>query len=48
MQMTAQNDLDLYQMDVKTPCLHAPNDCEIYMKQPEGFEVKSKVGKASL
>lgn len=31
-------------MDVKTAYLHASIDCEIYMKQPEGFEVESKTG----
>lgn len=41
MQMAAQYDLVLHQMDVKTAYLHAPIDCEIYTEQPEGFEVKS-------
>lgn len=31
-------------MDVKTAYLHAPIDCEMYMEQPEGFEVKLKTG----
>jgi len=44
MQMAAQYDLELHQMDVKTAYLHAPIDCEMYMEQPEGFEVKSDVG----
>ena len=44
MQMSAQYDLELHQMDVKTAYLHAPIDCEIYMEQPEGFEVKSNTG----
>lgn len=44
MQLAAQYDLKLHQMDVKTAYLHAPIDCEIYMKQPEGFEVESKTG----
>lgn len=44
MQLAVQYDLELHQMDVKTAYLHAPIDCEIYMEQPEGFEVKSKTG----
>ena len=28
-------------MDVKTAYLNAPLDCEIYIEQPEGFEVIS-------
>lgn len=44
MQLTAQYNLELHQMDVKTAYLHAPIDCEIYMEQPEGFEMKSKTG----
>lgn len=44
MQMAAQYDLELHQMDVKTAYLHAPIDCEIYMEQPKGFEVKSNRG----
>jgi hypothetical protein len=39
MQLAAQHDLILHQMDVKTAYLNAPIDCEIYMDQPEGFEV---------
>ena len=38
-QMAAQHDLILHQMDVKTAYLNAPIDCEIYMDQAEGFEV---------
>ena len=40
-QLAAQNDLTLHQMDVKTAYLNAPIDCEIYMEQPEGFAVPS-------
>ena len=40
-QKAAQEDLMLHQMDVKTAYLHAPIDFEIYMDQPEGYEVKS-------
>lgn len=44
MQLAVQYSLELHQMDVKTAYLHAPIDCEIYMEQPEGFEVKSERG----
>lgn len=44
MQLAAQHDLTLNQMDVKAAYLHAPIDCEIYMEQPEGFQVKPKNG----
>lgn len=42
MQQAVQNDMITHQMDVKTAYLNAPIDCNIYIKQPEGFE---KVGK---
>ena len=41
MQLAAQHDLVLHQMDVKTAYLNAPIDCEIFVEQPEGFEVLS-------
>lgn len=41
MQMAAQYDLGLHQMDVKAAYLHAPMDCEIYIKQP--LRIRSKV-----
>ena len=44
MQMAAQHDLVLHQMDVTTAYLNAPIDCEIYMDQAEGFEVPSGSG----
>lgn len=44
MQVAVQEDLILHQMDVKTAYLHAPMDCEVYIEQPEGSEVKSKTG----
>ena len=38
LQRTVQQDMIVHQMDVKTAYLNAPIDCEIYIKQPEGFE----------
>jgi len=38
MQKAAQEN----QMDVKTAYLHAPIDYEIYMEQPERYDVKSQ------
>lgn len=40
MQLAAQYNLKLHQMDVKARYLHAPIDCEVYMEQPckpQGF-----------
>ena len=37
MQLAAQYNLTVHQMDVKTAYLHAPIDQEIFMDQPEGF-----------
>lgn len=42
MQIAAQDDLILHQMDVKTAYLHAPIDRDIYMEQPEGYEKEEK------
>ena len=44
MQIAAQNDLILHQMDVKTAYLNAPIDCEIYMEQADGFQKKGVNG----
>ena len=44
MQIAAQNDLIVHQMDVRTAFLHAPIDTELYLEQPEGFQVKSEDG----
>ena len=41
MQLTAQYNLTVHQMDVKTAYLHAPIDQEIFMDQPEGFATMS-------
>ena len=41
LQIAAQHDLILHQMDVKRAYLNAPIDCEIYMDQGEGFEAPS-------
>ncbi|GJX59461.1 putative RNA-directed DNA polymerase [Tanacetum coccineum] len=40
--LAASLDLEVEQMDVKTAFLHGDQDKEIYMEQPEGFQVKGK------
>ena len=40
--LAASLDLEVGQMDVKTTFLHGDLDKEIYMEQPEGFQVKGK------
>ena len=44
-QVAVQCDYIIHQMDVKSAYLNAPIDCEVYMEQPEGYEVQSKDGK---
>lgn len=48
MRKAAQEDLILHQMDVKTAYLIAPIDCEIYVEQPEGYEVKSHTNEVTV
>lgn len=49
MPKAAQENLILYQMDVKTAYLHASIDCKIYIDRPEGYVKQSLTGKkASL
>ena len=36
-QIAVKNDLEIHQMDVKAAYLNAPIDCDVYIKQPEGF-----------
>ena len=45
MQLAAQHDLILHQMDVKTAYLNAPIDCEIYLDQIENKDGKRLVYK---
>ena len=42
MQFAAQFDLQVHQLDVKTAYLNAPIDCEVYLKQPEGYSKTSE------
>ncbi|GJU25788.1 putative RNA-directed DNA polymerase [Tanacetum coccineum] len=41
--LAASLDLEVEQMDVKTAFLHGDLDKEIYMEQPEGFQVKGRM-----
>ncbi|GAA6087651.1 uncharacterized protein LOC102082235 isoform X1 [Tachysurus ichikawai] len=43
LQKAAQENLLLYQMDVKTAYLHAPIDYEIYINPPEGYQEKEGI-----
>ena len=40
--LVAVEDLHLEQLDVKTSFLHGDLEEDIYMKQPQGYEVKGK------
>ena len=40
--IAATMNLDIERLDVKTTLLHRELEEEIYMQQPEGFEVKRK------
>ena len=42
MGLVANENLHLQQMDVKTTFFHGDLNEEIYMRHPEGFEVKGK------
>jgi len=42
MQAAVDSDLIVHQMDVKTAYLNAPIDCELYVQQPEGYDVSDK------
>ena len=38
-QIAVNEDMVIHQMDVKTAYLNAPIDCDIHVKQPEGYKV---------
>ena len=41
-QIAVKNGFSIYQMDVKSAYLHAPIDCELYIEQPKGYEIKGE------
>ena len=43
-QNAVDNDMSVHQMDVKTAYLNAPIDCELYIEQPQGYEVTRENG----
>ena len=42
MQFAVENDMVVQQLDVKTAYLNAPIDCEVYVRQPQGFTVEPR------
>ena len=42
MQLALENNLKVHQMDVKSAYLNAPIDKEIFVEQPQGYEIKGK------
>ena len=44
-QSSVDQNMSIQQMDVKSAYLNAPIDCELYVKQPKGYEVYDKSGK---
>ena len=42
LQVSVENNLTVHQLDVRTAYLNADIDCEVFIKQPEGFEVGGK------
>jgi hypothetical protein len=44
MQLAAQHNLTVHQVDVKAAYLHVPIDCNIYVEQPEGFAITGNDG----
>lgn len=46
--LIAVNDLELEQLDVKTAFLHGALSEQIYMNQPEGYELQGKKGHVCL
>ena len=43
-QTAVNENMLVHQMDVKTAYLNAPIDCELYVKQPEGYKVVGENG----
>jgi hypothetical protein len=43
-QAAVDRDMSIQQMDVKSAYLNAPIDCELYVKQPKGYQVFDKNG----